>query len=361
MGRLEYHVSLYTLVLAGGQGTRLWPLSRQSRPKQFLELDGSGQTLLQNAARRASLLAGEWERVLVVCQANQVDLARQQLPGLQPANLILEPVGRSTAAAIGLGIVKIQSQVPEAILAVLPSDHLFVDELPWLEATRAAIELATETENLIVLGVLPAEPSSNYGYLQLGEVLGKRRGLPVYPVSKYVEKPDKLKAEKYIQSGNYLWNTGAFVGRLSVFQSTLERFLPNTYDGLKRLQIQPENLETIYPTLANISFDYAIMEKSSNLMVVQGDFQRIDVGSLTSLAQVWQKDENENAVMGLSLAKSSQKNIIYSDDGLVGLIGVEDMIVIRHKDVVLVCPKERAGDVKDLLALLNEGRLSNYR
>jgi mannose-1-phosphate guanylyltransferase len=352
---------VFALVLAGGEGTRLWPLSRKGLPKQFLGLDRSGFSLLQSATRRARQLTGAWERVLVISQAAHATLVRGQLPDLPPANLILEPVGRSTAAAIGMGVLHVRSRLPDAVVAVLPTDHLFSDETLWMEAMQAAIQWAAESENLVAVGIAPDSPLNSYGYLHLGELLGQHRGLPIYPVVEYIEKPERRLAETFIQSGDYLWNTGTFTWKVPVFQVALKDYLPDIYAGLERIWSEPKKLFAIYPTLENISVDYGVMEKATNVVAVRGNFQRIDVGSLANLAQIWSLDEDKNAISGLSISKDSHKNVVYTDEGLVGLVGVEDLIVIRHKDVVLVCPKERAGEVKELFSLLEQRGLGAYQ
>jgi mannose-1-phosphate guanylyltransferase len=353
--------NLFALVLAGGGGTRLWPLSRKARPKQFLRLDASGWSLLQNTARRAMQLTGAWERVLVVSQTGQIALVREQLPDLPPANLIVEPAGRNTAAAIGLGGLEILSRQAEAVVAVLPSDHLFHDEKPWFAALDAAIQWAIESDDLVAIGVTPLNPASNYGYLQLGNLLARRGELSIYPVLEYVEKPEASQAQAFIQSQDYLWNTGTFAWKASVFQEALRQTLPATYAGLERIRSEPEKINLIYPTLENISVDYGVMEKAGDVAAVKGEFQRIDVGSLANLTQIWPLDGDQNATDGIFLGRDSRNNLIYTDEGLVGLIGIQDLIVIRHGDVVLVCPKERAAEVKALFNTLNEKGLDDYQ
>jgi mannose-1-phosphate guanylyltransferase len=298
---------------------------------------------------------------VVISQSDQAAFVREQLPDLPPTNLIIEPVGRSTAAAAGLGGWQILSRQPEAVMAVLPSDHLFRDEIPWYAALNAAIQWATESNDLVAIGVTPFSPDSNYGYLHLGEILTRRGEIPIYPVLDYIEKPEASQAQAFIQSGDYLWNTGTFAWKVSAFQDALKRHLPATYTGLERIHSEPEKIDLIYSTLENISVDYGVMEKAGNVAAVRGNFERIDVGSLANLAQLWPPDGDQNAANGILLSRDSHNNVVYADVGLVGLIGIEDLIVIRHGEVVLVCPKERAAEVKALFNMLGEKGLSAYQ
>ena len=351
----------YSVLLAGGQGRRLWPLSRRALPKQFLAFKSGEPTLLQGAVRRAVQVSGSLERVLVLVQEEHASMGRQQLPDLPPENLLVEPVGRSTAASIGLAAVTLEKRAPQALMAVLPSDHLFIDVNPWLAALRAALAFAAGHDRLVTLGIVPQNPSSNYGYLHMGQELAHLEGCPIYEARSFIEKPDPVLARVLCESGEYLWNTGTFVWGAGVFLSAVEQHMPALFAGLQRIAADPQSLAAIYPTFQDISVDYGIMEKAAGVAVVRGEFERIDVGNLSTLAFLLENDPQGNAVEGLLVEKDSRDNIVYSDDGLVGLIGVENMIVVRHGDVVLVCPKERAREVKDLVAALADKGLDRFR
>jgi mannose-1-phosphate guanylyltransferase len=352
---------IYTVLLAGGQGTRLWPLSRRAHPKQFLAFKRGEPTLLQGAARHAVQISGAWERVLVLVQEEHAGIARAQLPELPAENLIVEPVGRSTAASIGLAAITLEKRLPGTLMAVLPSDHLFSDERPWLAALHAALGFAARHERLVTLGIQPQDPSSNYGYLHLGQELAHLQGCRVYDVQAFVEKPEPALARAFCESGEYLWNTGTFVWQTSVFLAAVEQHMPGLFAGLQRIAADPGALAAVYPALEDISVDYGIMENAAGVAVVRGDFERIDVGNLSTLASLLERDAQGNAIEGLLVEKDSHTNMIYSDEGLVGLIGVQDMIVVRKGDVVLVCPKERAWEVKNLVAALAEKNLDKFR
>ncbi|HZD56305.1 MAG TPA: sugar phosphate nucleotidyltransferase [Anaerolineales bacterium] len=351
---------VFAVILAGGAGTRLWPLSRRAFPKQFLALGGGGHTLLQDTFRRAKALVGTPDNVVVMGQKRHAALLQQQLPGLPPENIILEPTGCNTAASIGLAALALQQRSSEEIMVILPADHLFEDEMPWLEAVRVAVAFAGETDWLVAIGIPPEGPSSSYGYLRLGEKVGHKNGLPVHEVSRFVEKPDSDLAEKLYTSGDYLWNTGTFSWRMTVFLQALKQHMPKLHQGLLEIAERPERLREIYSNFESVSVDYGVMEKSSHVAAVQGSFKRLDLGSLPMLSEVWGGDSHGNAVVGTLVDMDSQNNIIYSDEGLVGLIGIEDMVVIRQGEVLLVCPKERAHEVKELVAVLGKQGLERY-
>ena len=351
----------YAVLLAGGQGRRLWPLSRRAHPKQFLAFKSGEPSLLQGAVRRAVQVSGSLERVLVLVQAEHAAMASQQLPDLPPENLIVEPVGRSTAASIGLAAITLEKRFPGTLMAVLPSDHLFIDERPWLAALRAALAFAAKYDRLVTLGIAPRDSSSNYGYLHMGPELAHLEGCRTYEVKSFIEKPDPSLARLLFESREYLWNTGTFIWQTGVFLSAVEQHMPALFAGLQRIAADPENLAAVYPNFQDISVDYGIMEKAAGVVVVRGEFERIDVGSLSTLAILLESDPQGNASEGLLVAKDSRDNIVFSDEGLVGLIGVDDMIIVRRGDVVLVCPKERAREVKDLVAALAEKGLDRFR
>ena len=285
----------FAVVIAGGQGTRLWPLSRVARPKQFLPLASNGQTLIQAAVDRAVHVTGELNQVLVVAPIDQAELVREQLPTLPVNNLILEPLGRNTAAAVGLAAIYIRQRDPEAVMGVFPADHLFKDVGPWLTAVKTALEFANDSDHLVTIGLEPLTPSPNYGYLHLGEILSSLNPLPVYSLQRYVEKPTVEIAQTYLESGEYLWNTGTFAWKVSTILAAFAKHLPGHYAGLEKIATQLD-LETVlaqeYPNFENISIDFGVMEKAKKVAAVKAHFERIDLGNLTNFAELYLPDEN---------------------------------------------------------------------
>lgn len=358
---------VYAVVMAGGKGHRMWPLSRTARPKQFLSLHEDGTTLLQQAVRRAGRVVGANSRVLVVVQEEHATAARGQLPDVPPENIISEPFGRDTAACLSLAALHVERREKDAVLLTLPADHMFVDEAPWEQAVRRGVSFAAGNEYLVCIGLEPRMPSPNYGYLRIGEVLSPNNNegemLPVYDVKQFVEKPPIEAARRMYDSGEYLWNTGTFAWRVDVFQAALQEHAPEIYKPLRALSHNLQDATSLartYTNLPTISVDYALLEKARRVAAVAGKFERIDVGNLASLSEIFRHDENGNAVHGDLVGEDAYSNVVYTDAGLVGLIGVEDMVIVRQGDIVLVAPKNRAGDIKTLVEKIRREQKDDY-
>ena len=363
----------YAVVMAGGQGTRLWRVSRKSRPKQFLKLAGDGQSLIQAAVKRSTRVVGDIERVLVVAPLDQAEMVRVELPELPAANLILEPVGRNTAAAIGLAAIAIQQRDPKAIMGVFPADHLFRDKAPWIAGVQTALKTADSSDQLVTIGLQPTSPSPSYGYLYLGELLPHRDSLQIFKVHQFVEKPSITLAQTYLDSGRYLWNTGTFAWQVKTIFQSFQACLPTHFAGFQKIMAQPDSwkiLSGVYPTLENILIDYGVMERSANVVVVKANFERIDLGNLSNLSELsklsegsnWSEDESGNAWVGNGMVIAGQNSTVYdeTDDGVTIAFGLEHIIVVRQNDVVIALPKKDAHRVKDLLAELKSKGLEQY-
>lgn len=344
-------MNVFAVIMAGGQGRRLWPLSRLGRPKQFLALTRSGRTLLQETVRRAREVVGSISNVLVVTQAQHAALAQEQLPELPPENLVAEPESKNTAACLALAAFILKQRQPQAVMIVLPVDHLFADEQPWLKAIQEAIHFAASGDYLTTIGIPPQSPDPNYGYIRLGGRLNEPTDYPVFEARQFIEKPAREKAEALLRSGDVLWNTGTFAWQVPVFLEAVRRFQPQVYKSLDSMRgtLSGKALRQVYLNFPDISVDYAILEKADRVAAVRGSFQRLDVGSLNALLEIWPQDASGNISLGQVLSKESRGNIVYTDQGLVGLLGVEDLVVIRSGEIVLVCRRERAAEVKRLV------------
>jgi mannose-1-phosphate guanylyltransferase len=348
----------YGVIIAGGKGVRLWPMSREARPKQLLEIVG-GRSLLQlSYDRLAALLPPER---IVVCTADR-DAAeiRRQLPELPPDNLLGEPVGRDTVNAIGLCCAVLGARDPDAVLAFVTADHVIRPVEVFVAALDRAFDLAAAPDRLVTFGVVPTYPHTGLGYVERGAPLADDGA---FEVTAFIEKPDLERATAYVQSGRFLWNSWMFVWRADTLLAQLARRLPETYAGLSKVAEawtgagRAATLTAVYPTLAATSIDYAVMEPASTdptveVVVVPLDLAWIDVGSWPSVAGVLTGDAAGNTVQGSAVLVDSAGNIVISDqpDRLVATLGLRDTVVVQTADVTLICPIAEAPRLKELVA-----------
>jgi mannose-1-phosphate guanylyltransferase len=337
----------FAVILGGGAGTRLWPASRRARPKQLLSLGGA-ESLLGAAARRAGALVG-LERTLVVTAADQEAAVRAALPDLPPENVVAEPVARNTAAAVGLGAVVAERRAgSSAVIAVLPADPFIGDEAAFAELVRTALAEARET--IVTIGVRPTEAETGFGYIRLGPRLPRATAQAVHDVGGFYEKPDRPTAERYLASGEYLWNSGMFFLTAGRMREEARRHLPGLGALLDAAVAAPDLGAAIaagYASVPSISIDHGIMEKASDLRVVPGAFGWNDVGSWAALPTMRAPDERGNVVLGGTLI-DGDGSIVVAEEGapFVGVVGAKDLVVIATRDAVLVIPKHRAQDVR---------------
>jgi mannose-1-phosphate guanylyltransferase len=340
----------FALILAGGGGTRLWPASRRSRPKQLLAL-GGGESLLASTFGRVSRALGV-EHTLIVTAADQADAIRGALPELPADNLVVEPAARNTGPAVGLGAVAVARRAgDDARLAVLPSDAFIGDEPEFARVMGTALEHAAET--IVTIGIKPTRPETGYGYLQRGPEVRNS----VYRVARFVEKPAAATAAAYLAAGDYLWNSGMFFFTARRFMEEATRHLPALAEVLTEIRGAADPLaaaEKRYPSLPKISIDYGIMEKASGIRVVPGDFGWNDVGSWSALSDIRAKDSAGNVVSGDVVLSAVSGSVVVCEPGapLVGVVGVDDLVVVATKDAVLVVRKDRAQEVRAVVDAL---------
>lgn len=345
---------MYVLILAGGSGTRLWPRSRQTKPKQLLDLV-SERTMLQETYQRIRPIVDD-ERIFVVTSASYAHLVRQQLPKLPQGNVIGEPMGHNTAPCIGLGALYLKRLDPDGIMASLHADHI-VEEEGFRRVLVAAAQAAKEG-HLVTLGIKPSYPETGYGYIQRGEELYRIHGHLVYRMERFLEKPDAASAESFVRSGGYLWNSGIFVWRTTTILEEMDKYLPGLYAQLMELEQalgtadERAELERIWAEVEDISIDVGIMEQAEDVVVIPADIGWSDVGSWATVASLLPHDSCGNAIMGQHIGLETSGSLIYSPKRLVGTIGVRDFIIVDTEDALLVCPRERAQDVKKLVDIL---------
>lgn len=354
--------SIYAVILAGGHGTRFWPRSRKKRPKQLLDIIGSESMIQLTLARIEPLIP--LEHILIVTNQDQAPLIRDHLPQINYRNILAEPVGRNTAPALALAAMHLLEIDPDSIMIVLTADHLIQKQSAFIRLLKKGISSTAKGDYLITLGIKPTVPETGYGYIQMGDPFDGSDSC--FWVKRYVEKPDRKTAEKYLKDGGYLWNSGMFIWKTRTFWNALERFLPSihiAFSRLKNASSKPdfsEIADRIYKDLKSISVDYGIMEKSDQVLVIPADIGWNDVGSWTALEQIMEKGENGNIILGHHLGIDSKNIIAYSRKKLLATIGIKDLIIVETEDALLVCHKDRAQQIKNLVNLLEEKGMEEY-
>ena len=348
------HPELYAVIMAGGSGTRFWPASRAGRPKQFLPISGERPMIVETYRRMEGLVPPE--RVLVVTAASQAELVRRALPELPPENVLSEPEARNTAPCVALAAFEVARRDPDAVQAVLAADHVIEPADSFRATLAAAADEAARADCLITFGVKPAFPATGYGYVETGAELEPSNGIPVHAVARFVEKPDRARAEEFVASGRFFWNSGIFVWSTSSILAAVERFMPEAWEGLRSVQAGAD-LAAVYAGLPAQPIDVAVMERADNVRMLPIDYTWNDVGSWAALAELTPADEEGNHPVlsdGARLvAEDASGCLAYAEGGrVIALVGVRDLVVVQAGDATLVCPRDRAQDVKRIVERL---------
>ena len=350
---------VFAVVMAGGRGERLWPLSTPARPKQFLPLL-SGKSFLLATVERVMPLVGKEGLFVVVPQEYKELVARElSLPWEQ---IIVEPAGRNTAPALGISGLVLSARDPKAVIIALPADHLVAKTEEFQRVLRVAVELAQKGEHLVTLGIKPDRPATGYGYIRYAELFAKVQGIPVYRAERFVEKPDRAKAEAFLAEGSYLWNSGIFVWRVDTFMHALSQHMPELYSGLLELREHlgkpswAEALGCVYPRLPAISIDFGLMEKAQNVLVIPADIGWSDVGDWSAISSLLPRDESGNAVRAQHLGIDTENCVIYAEDPgrLVATLGLRDLVVVETKEALLILRRDRTQEVRKILERLRK-------
>ena len=353
----------YALIMAGGSGTRLWPLSRRNRPKQVLKLVGD-RTMFEHAVDRIVSLFGP-ERIFVVTGAEHLATLSAQAPELPPLNFIIEPEGRGTAPAIGLGAIHLRQQDPGAIMAVLTADHFIKDTARFRQVLSAAAQLAADG-HLVTLGIKPSSPSTGYGYIKQGESLGVVEGFPVFDVEQFTEKPSAEVATQMVESGEYSWNSGMFIWRVDRILDEFQRQMPEFYRQLIELEATlgtPDDeptLNCIWPQVARQTIDYGVMEGAENVVVIPVDIGWSDIGSWASLLELLPADEDGNIVFGPHLGIDTHDTLAFGGKRLIATVGVKGMVIVDTEDALLICSKQREQEVREIVNRLSKNGNSQW-
>lgn len=333
------------VIMAGGQGQRFWPLSTADRPKQFLDLEGRGRTLIQATFDRLLPLVGSPDHVFVATSDRYLDLVRAQLPELRPNNVLIEPVGRDSAPAVALASLSIHERSGGATLGFFSSDHRIGDEEAFRAALGRALELAEAEQGLVTLGITPTHAATGYGYIEQGAAVGSG-----YRVARFVEKPSRERARGYLEAGRYLWNAGIFVWPSDVILGELDRHAPAIMQPLRQAA-KERRVAEVFPSLPKISIDFAVMEATERAYVVPTDCGWDDIGDWVALERLLERKDGANTVVGRHVGLEASGNIIYTEDpeDVVVTVGVQDLVVVKKGRTVLLLAKDRVADVKKLL------------
>lgn len=350
----------FVVIMAGGKGERFWPQSRLQRPKHLLPIVGDKPMLRQTVERLGAVVPVD--HVLIITNAEQREAVLEVCPMLPPENVVAEPVGRDTAAAVGLAALLVGHRDPAAAFAMLPADHVIHDEAGFQATLESAFTAAEAEDALVTVGIEAAWPATGYGYIERDEVVSTLGDRPVYAVRAFKEKPDAETAERYVASGRYFWNAGMFFWRVPVISAEFAAHTPGLWQalgaigsGLEAGQPLDSLLAREYPGLEKISIDYAIMEKATTVRVLEARFDWDDVGEWPAVERHHEKDSHGNVSRGSVLIRQGEGNIVLGEgDHTIALIGVDNLIVVHTADATLVCPKDQAQAIKELVKALGQ-------
>jgi mannose-1-phosphate guanylyltransferase len=352
----------YVVVMAGGTGSRLWPLSREKKPKQFISVKYDKSMLIQTIERVCEIVPAE--NCFIITNKGLFDITKKAVGDLIPlSNIILEPKRKNTAACIAYASLLLKERLGTGLLCFVPADGYVKNHTDYKSAVEQAYLAAGNTNGLVVIGISPSYPATGYGYIQINPDMEIRNH--AFRVNHFVEKPDLDTAKKFISSGDFLWNSGILLGSMDAIIESTKVFLPGHFRAIsaavKQIDGQELNsfIDKAYDEIPAISFDKGVLEKNDSIYAVKGNFDWDDIGSLDALSKTFFSDENGNAIQGRFLCVDTNNSVIYSDGVLVSTIGLENMIIAATKDAILVCPKDRIQDVKSLVEKLKLNGFEN--
>ncbi len=359
--------NVYAVIMAGGVGSRFWPRSTEKTPKQLLEIVNKG-TMIQNTVARISSVI-EPSKILIVTNKLQKPTVARQLPQLPAENIIVEPIGRNTAPCIGLAALFIRRRDPDAVMVVLPADHLMEDEAEFRRVLSLAIWVAYESGRLITIGIQPSRPETGYGYIQVvdeddGTNPYFERG--VHKVKTFAEKPNRETAQKFLESGDFLWNSGMFIWKVDTIIGEIKSSLPDLSAELEKIDVAigtdrlDHAVEAGYRRIRGISIDYGVMEKAREVYVLRGEFGWSDVGSWDEVYRISGKDADGNSVSGKAVLHGTKNTLIFSGDKIIATVDVEDLIIIASDNAILVCRRGESQNVKEVVDYLRRKQMTDY-
>lgn len=353
----------FAVIMAGGIGSRFWPVSRSTHPKQFLDILGTGKSLIQMTYQRINQMFDE-EKIFVVTNKEYLNIVKKQLPKLPVENILLEPALKNTAPCIAYSVYKIFSKYPDANIAILPSDHLITDEINFIECMKKGLGFVNESNAIVTLGINPTRPDTGYGYIQFINEDNNE----INKVKTFTEKPTADIAETFINSGEFLWNSGIFISNAKTWIKSFEEYLPEIHElfkvGIKYYFTDEEEnyLKRSYPLCTVISIDFGIIEKAKNVWVIPSSFGWSDLGTWRSVKEIAKANEHNNVVIGKNIIERNSSNclVFNSSKGLIVLQGVKDLIVVESNDAILICNIEDEQEVKFIVSDIKEKYEGKY-
>ncbi len=351
----------YAVIMAGGGGTRFWPLSRQTMPKQLLNLSGR-ETMVNETIDRIANVIDKDNIFIVTNHVQWRPMAEVTTGRIDPKKILSEPAARNTAACIGYAAMEVIKKYGDGVMCIFPADHYIKNEAGFADIMRKAISVAEAEDKLVTVGITPTFPSTGYGYIKFD----KNESSVAKKVEKFVEKPSLDIAKEYVASGNYAWNSGMFVWRASVILDKFKELLPDVYSCINEIGAamgtvdEEKVINEVYPTIPKISVDYGIMEKADNVVVIDGEFGWNDVGSWDTLGVMYTEDESGNIQKGGNILVDTKNSVIFSDKRLIATVGLENVVVVETDDAILVCDKNKAQDVKKVVDILKEKGMDQY-
>jgi mannose-1-phosphate guanylyltransferase len=355
------YLEKYAVIMAGGSGTRLWPFSSVNKPKQFISVDGNKSFLVQTIERICEVIPAE--KCFVITNKAYLNLTKEAVKDLIPiSNIIIEPLKKNTAACIAYATLYLEKMFGKGLVCFIPADSYVRNKAEYQNAIRQAYQAVENSGKIMIIGVKPSNPSTGFGYIQVDSEVQKG----ISKVVQFKEKPNIETAKEYIKTEKYLWNSGIVAGQLHVLIDGIQHLMPEHYERLSEALTYkdssnfPSSIENAYSHLEDISFDYAFLEKSHNLHAVKGYFDWYDIGSLEAISILVGIDDHNNSIFGKHLGIDTENSTIYSLDSLITTIGISDMIILEIQGTIIVCPKERAQDVKLLVGMLKKNGYEKY-
>lgn len=340
------------LIMAGGIGERLWPLSRENKPKQFLKI-GDEKSLIEKTILRALKITSE-ENIFIITGIRYREAFNQYIPNFKKENIIYEPLGRDTAAAVTLGALTIKEKIGNSIIVILPADPIIKEENLFTKTVEEAIETTSKTKKTIIVGIKPNRAETGYGYIKLANNIKYNE----YNVEKFVEKPNLENAKKFLDNGNYLWNSGMFIWDIENILNAVQSFMPDTYNKVLESFNNIDNLEKskeIFSKIEKISFDFGIMEKLKEIICIKAEFFWDDLGAFSALGRIYKKDNDNNVVIGNVYIKESKNNIIINDDNdFIAVNGIKDLTIVKSNGALLIYTDNQDSKIKEILKEIRE-------